>query len=108
MAGRVIMVSEVKTVTTAGTRVALSSSQIFIRNLVIQANPLNSGNIFVGGSNVASTNGVILTPGASFQIEAPEMGMGGADDLDLSDIYIDSAQNNDTVRIAYLKHNTLA
>lgn len=74
------------TVTTAGTRVALAASTIVI-SVVITANQGNTGNIFVGNSNVTSANGYILTPGASVTFDFEN----------LADIFIDAATSGDVV-----------
>lgn len=52
-----------KTVTTAGTRVALASSQAILEGVWIKALAANTGTIYVGDSTVASTNGLALAPG---------------------------------------------
>jgi hypothetical protein len=88
------------TVTSAGTRVQLTASDIAAYAVLIQANPANTGNIFVGDSTVSSSNGAILEPGDFFVVEpdiSEEM-----DEVNLSDIYIDAATNNDSVRVQYM------
>jgi hypothetical protein len=85
------------TVTTAGTRVQITSSDITAVAVVIQALPTNTGNIFVGDSTVASTNGLILTPGDIIVIDPEE-----ENELNLSDVYVDAATNADKVRVAYM------
>lgn len=82
-----------QTVTTAGTRVQLTSTATPCRLVNIFANAANTGNIFVGGSTVSSTSGMILEQARStdwFPID------------DLSKIYIDAANNNDKVQYAYV------
>lgn len=91
------------TVAAAGTAVALAANPKLVRSLQIQANQTNSNSIYVGDSTVSSSSfGTELTAGNTLTIEAPEMGMGGADDIDISLIYIDSAINGDAISITYL------
>ena len=55
-----------KTVTTAGTRVALADNTVLIRTMVIQADEGNSGSVLVGDSSVSSSVfGVEITAGNS-------------------------------------------
>lgn len=56
------------TVTTAGTRVALASSQA-IKSVTIKALRTNTGSIYVGNSSVASTNGFELRAGESMSMD---------------------------------------
>lgn len=79
-------------VTTAGTRVALATSQI-VRSVTIKAKATNTGKIYVGDSSVASANGFRLDPGetVSFEIQ------------NLSSIYIDSAVNGEGVTYLAVK-----
>lgn len=73
-----------KSVTTAGTRVALGTTQP-LKAITILAKDTNTGNIYVGGNTVTSANGFILPPGAGHSWT----GSG----LDVVNIYIDSDVN---------------
>lgn len=80
------------TVTTAGTRVALASSQT-VKSVTVKALSTNTGFIYVGNSSVANTNG--------FQLKA-----GDTVSLDLSNlatVYIDSSVNGEG--ITYIANN---
>jgi hypothetical protein len=57
------------TVTTVGTRVALGSSAALLTGVTIKALNTNTGNIFVGGSTVSSSNGALLRAGESLFLE---------------------------------------
>lgn len=85
----------VKTVTTAGTDVALSTSTACL-SVTIQAQTDNTGVIAVGGSGVDATvatgTGVLLEAGDAFTMDIDN----------LSDIYIDSTVNGEGVRYTYL------
>ena len=80
-------------VTTAGTRVQLTTTSTPCRLVNIFAEASNTGNIFVGGSTVSSTSGMVLEQARStdwFPID------------DLSKIYIDSEQDTDGVQYSYV------
>ena len=84
----------VKTVTTAGTDVALATS-VNARWVIIQAQTDNTGVIAVGTAGVDATvatgNGVALAAGESLTIPAE----------DLSLIYIDATVNGEGVRYTF-------
>lgn len=80
-----------KNVTTAGTQVPLSATSIGIVEVTIQAKFANTNNIYVGNSDVSSTNGLVLIAGATVTLT------GG----DLNDIYIDSDTNGEGVTFLY-------
>lgn len=85
-----------KTVTTAGTRVQVSTDALLnVRSAVVQALATNTGVIYVGGSNVDSTHGVTLQPGESITLEVE------GDHLNLSSVYIDAATNGDKANVIY-------
>lgn len=75
-----------KTVTTAGTRVALASSQA-VKSVVIKALQTNTGYIYVGDSSVASTNGFQLLAGDTVSLDI----------ANLSTVNIDSSVNGEGV-----------
>lgn len=90
-----------KTVTTAGTQVPLSATTLKARMIVVQADPSNAGNVFLGDSSVDSTNGIVLEPGESYSYAVTETIP--YLELDLNAIYVDAATNADKVRIQYLE-----
>lgn len=90
-----------KTVTTAGTRVQITTSDIRSSSILIQADSANSGRIYVGDSTVASTLGVALTAGQSLTIDADNI-RGTTEEFKLSDIWLDSSANGDSAHIFYL------
>jgi hypothetical protein len=86
------------TVTTAGTRVALSATPIANVVKIYLTNPAaNTGLIYIGDSTVASTNGIQIVKGATIEISSPKEDM-----LDLQLMYADSATNGDKVIVNYL------
>ncbi len=89
-----------KVVTTAGTRVALSSSKLMAHPVIIQACSTNGGLVYVGGVDVAAANGYALA--ASAQVILGDMANGGANELvNLADVYVDAAANGYCVRVLY-------
>lgn len=90
-----------KLVTTAGTRVALSSSKLLSSHVVIKARSNNSGIVYVGGSDVAAANGYHLAANAEVSLK-DLMQQGSNERLNLADVYIDAATNGDGVRVLYV------
>lgn len=80
------------TVAAAGTQVVLASSTT-VKWVILKAKATNTGNIFVGDSNVDSSTGYILTPGEAI----------GLDINNLNLVYIDSAVNGEGV--SYIARN---
>ena len=74
------------TVTTAGTRVVLSTSQT-IKSLTIKALTANTGTIYVGNSAVSSSNGFQLNSGDSVSFDINNLNL----------VYIDSSVNTQSV-----------
>jgi len=96
--------SGAKTVTTAGTRVALSTTAIWARGIRISAPAGNAGAIFIGDVTVAAANGISIAAGGilSFSevfINPP----GDLVSINLKDVYVDAATNGDKVTFAYLE-----
>lgn len=81
-----------KTVTTAGTAVTLTSSVEQYHSLTILALPGNTGQVYIGGADVASGTNGGLAPGDKLTITPAR-----AHALDLSDIYIDVDTNGEGV-----------
>ncbi len=99
------LVSVAKAVTTAGTRVRLVASSLLASECVIKALGANTGIIYVGGSDVASSNGFQLAAGESVSVgqllQAGALSR-GEQRLDLTDIYLDSSVNGEGVRVLYV------
>lgn len=85
----------VKSVTTAGTAVQVSTTSIPCRMVEIQARVANTGNIAVGASTVVaaagSERGFILVPGASVSLRV----------TDVNKLYIDAAVSGEGVSFLY-------
>lgn len=83
--------------TSAGTPQRISSSQVLAEAALITAVSTNSGSIYIGDSNVAANNAIVLTAGQSVEISS------SGDYFDLRDIYIDGSSTNDDVKVSYLQ-----
>jgi hypothetical protein len=79
-----------KTVATAGQAEALFSSSQRVRSLTIIAKSGNTGQVYIGGSDVASTTNDGLASCGALEIPTGNW-------LDLSDIYIDVDVNGEGV-----------
>lgn len=75
-----------KTVTTAGTRVALASSQA-VRSVCIKALQTNAGYIYVGDTSTSSTTGFQLLAGDTISLDI----------ANLNTVYIDSSVSGEGV-----------
>jgi len=81
------LVAGEKTVTAAGTALALASANM-VKGVTIIAKAGNTGQVYVGGADVASTTNDGLAPDDSLELPWA---------LDLADIYIDSDVNGEGV-----------
>ena len=66
-----------KDVPTAGTRVQVISGGMSIRAVSFKARNGNTGNVYVGGDDVSSTNGWELEPGEGHEFSFPDKGPPG-------------------------------
>lgn len=99
------------TVTTAGTRVQLTTdADIRPTAVYFEALGSNTGYIYVGLSTVSSTVymaklGVTSSVGQGFSLTAPGAGgnfKGGGQGIQLSDIWFDSSVNGEKVLVTYV------
>ena len=103
MAKKISLKHFLKAVASAGTQEALSASTIWAKTIMIQAESSNTGIIYIGDSSVSSSDyAVELAAGNSVSIEAPPIGPGQVEELDLADIYIDASVSTDGVSVGYL------
>jgi len=92
------------TVTTAGTAVQVSNTPRPFVWAVFHNAPTNTGNVYIGASDVSATNGLTLQRiigAANVLDEIVFHGKSFAEDppLDLKDFYVDAASNGDKVEI---------
>ena len=76
-------------VTAAGTRVPAAHKGNF-KTAVFKARSDNAGDVYLGGDDVSSTEGMTLTPGESIQLQL-------AIAVSTSQFWADAANNNDQV-----------
>lgn len=92
-----------KTVTTAGTRVALSTVDLWARGLILLPPAANSGVTYFGDVTVAAASG--LSMAAGIQVKALEA-LGLKDDIgavNLKNCYVDAATSGDKVSFMYFE-----
>ena len=75
--------------TAAGTRVQAAHKGNF-NTAVFKARSDNTGDVYLGGDDVSSTDGMTLTPGESIQLQL-------ATPVSTSQFWADAANNNDQV-----------
>lgn len=87
---------------TAGSPLALSASSRTATSVIIQADPDNVGNVYVGDVGVTGTNCFKLKPGAALEINADDS---AADEdivvVDLMDIFVDGSITGDKVNVVF-------
>ena len=80
------------TVTTAGTELQLADHSCI--SVTIKAKAANTGNIFVGGSDVSSATGLILAAGEAISLDITNTNL----------VYIDSATDGDGVSYIWIHY----
>jgi len=86
----------------AGTPVPLSATELWVKSVIIQAQPANSDFIYIGDS-VGQLQA--LEPRRSLKIWGDEMDNGGTALINLAEIYIDAVVNGEGVNFTYLEGN---
>lgn len=91
------------TVSSAGTAVQVSSTSLRVSSATIMADPDNAGKIHVSDENVASSGdeGAPLSANGALVLEAPDEKDGTPEDIDLSKVYIDAADNGSSAIVLY-------
>ena len=82
-------ISGTRKVTSAGTRVQ-AAHKGNVRAVVFKARADNTGDVYLGGSDVSSTDGMTLSPGESIQVNL-------ADPESTSQFWADAANNDDQI-----------
>lgn len=100
-------------VATAGTPVPLSATELLVIQATIQYNGLNAGDIYIGEADVTANKCLVLNG------STPALALEGEDTVadedkvvfDLNKVYVDAANNGDSVFVAYteftgMRYNT--
>jgi hypothetical protein len=92
------------TVTTAGTPVRLSETDIFITEAVVRPLADNEDNILIGDED---TQVYFIQPGEPFRIAGLAMTriapLKNSPFVNLKDVWIDAVENGDSVAVAYIE-----
>jgi len=94
-----------KAVTTAGTAERLTTSNIVVPSVQIQAEvaSANTGDVYIGDSAVSATNyGLCLSSGDVQTFNAEQLGWGKAQ-ISLKDIWLDVSVSTEGVSCLYLE-----
>jgi hypothetical protein len=89
------------TVATATTRVQVTdaSGRYFATSICFQADPANTGNLYIGDSAVTAANSMAIVPGGFYAVTADSRPRGGADQFDIRDFYVDAETSGNKVRV---------
>lgn len=91
------------TVAAAGTRVQVSTVDLFVKKLIVRGAAANTGHIFLGTVTVSSSVGLQLKLGDPSLIIG-DLEIGGKDDmLNLKNMYIDASVSGDKLSILYFQ-----
>jgi hypothetical protein len=90
------------TMTSSNTPYPLSSTQLMVSSVTIQADFNNTGRVAFGGSNVTPSNGAEIPPGDSASV-GDEYRAGHTDEIDLNKLYVTSSVAGSVVRVVYTK-----
>jgi hypothetical protein len=99
----VTVVSTNKTVTTAGTRVRVTSSSTLATSVVLQAGCNNTGYQYVGDSTLTTANGIRLSACEKFAISADSLPTSAMGSIDLTNLYLDSSVSGEGSSVFYLR-----
>jgi|TARA_Y100000310_G_scaffold172554_1_gene172661 hypothetical protein len=89
-------INNLVTVASAGTAVQFTTADTPLKSIIFHATKANTDNMFVGASDVDSTNTLPLEPGDQLEI-AFQSGMEQDTPGDLKDWWVDAAVSGETV-----------
>jgi hypothetical protein len=96
--------SGVVTVTTAGTAVRMSSTDLYVKKLIVRPAAANTGNIFLGNDGAGD---VAIGTGLEFEPADPAITLGDLeingreDSFNLKDLFVDSSVNGEKLSYIY-------
>lgn len=89
---------------TAGVPLQLSAVSLKAQEVLIQADPLNNGVVYIGDASVTATQSIKLNADRAMSVQADDT---SADEdmcfVDLSEIYIDGSITGDKVNVMILQ-----
>lgn len=88
-----------RAVTTAGTRVRISATDLYVSRFSVQAEHDNTGRIFLGGVAVAAANGISLDAKVTYTFDP--VAKNPSEKTNLRDWHIDASVNTDGVMVLY-------
>jgi hypothetical protein len=92
-----------KTITTAGTRVQVSTTDLWVKKIIVAGHAANTGHIYLGTVAVSSSVGLQLKVGAP-PIVIGDIEFSGKDDkFNLKNMYVDASVNGEKVSILYFQ-----
>lgn len=99
-------VNTTKTVTTAATRVQVSTSHILVTSVYFEALKTNTGVIYVGLSDVSGTVHMsALSAGEGMNISVDQVAKHTSQTmLDLYSFWVDSSVSGEKVQVSYLRN----
>lgn len=99
-----IQLASIPPVAVASSNVAvpLIATVLWCTSATLQAEATNVGNVYIGGSDVTSTNGAFVSAGESIEIAGDEIN-GRQEEFDLSRVYINASTIGNGVRIIIFK-----
>ena len=93
-------------VTTAGTAVPISSSSLIVNQVVIQADPMNCGSVYIGDVDVTNANGLCLTPGQVYTLSGLGSNMKLLTEFDIADTFVNAEEDANKVRVLSYRRKT--
>lgn len=96
-----------KTVSTAGTRVRLSTNTLYAQSVFFESHEANTGSLYIGNVSVSTASYVKrLTAGNGFSMNARQGAFIGVDGgmIDISQLYVDAGTAAQVLCVSYVLH----
>ena len=89
--------------TAAATAQQLSTASLLCESFTVTAAAGNTGAVVIGDSTVTTANSAPIAAGGSRTYTVPEAPSGGADYVDLQDVYFDGATTGNDIFVDYFQ-----
>lgn len=88
----------------AGTAQRIQTEDNLVLSVIIQARDTNTGDIYIGDSNVNASSkiGTKLAAGKTFALN-PSSVEGGLEEINLKGIFFDGGTTNDEISVSYME-----